>query len=183
MSIIPTPTQETYWVIPGRFLAGPNPMRMFGTRPSHFIEVLLNAGIDTFIDLTTEKEMAGDSYRAILELMPAHHKVLYHNLPITDHGLPTVEEMQAILSMINDCLVGGRNIYLHCYAGIGRTGTAVGCFLVEQGYAGAKALEQIQILRKGLGYIPMSSPETRQQKEFVVNWKASGIIKVAKEES
>ena len=36
------------------------------------------------------------------------------------------------------------NVYIHCRAGIGRTGLVAGCFLVEQGRDGDRALERTQ---------------------------------------
>lgn len=34
-------------------------------------------------------------------------------------------------------LAAGQTVYVHCYGGIGRTGTVVGCWLVRHGLSGA----------------------------------------------
>ena len=34
----------------------------------------------------------------------------------------------------------GRRVYVHCRAGIGRTGTVIGCYLAEQGLDGPAAV-------------------------------------------
>ena len=39
--------------------------------------------------------------------------------------------MREILDCLDDALRSGRKVYVHCRAGIGRTGTVVGCLLVE----------------------------------------------------
>ena len=54
--------------------------------------------------------------------------------PIPDHGVPRYpEHMAEIQAEIDAALKRGRRVYVHCRAGIGRTGTAVACHLIEQG--------------------------------------------------
>ena len=64
-----------------------------------------------------------------------------------------------------------RVIYLHCYGGKGRTGTVVGCFLVEQGFTGEEALEQIEALRGEKLMKDGPSPETDAQRAMVIDWR------------
>ena len=54
-------------------------------------------------------------------------------MPIEDLSVPTLADMERILGAIDDELAAGRAVYLHCWGGIGRTGTVVGCYLVRQG--------------------------------------------------
>ncbi len=118
----------------------------------------------------------GHTYLPILEQMKDRTDIRYFNLPIRDFGLPTHEVMRGIQDRIKLLLDQGSNIYLHCYGGIGRTGTVVGCYFVEQGMTGRQALEQINFLRKDFGRMFMPSPETRSQVEFVLNWKKPGQL-------
>ena len=37
----------------------------------------------------------------------------------------------------------GKNVYVYCWGGIGRTSTAVGCWLVRHGMTGDEALAEI----------------------------------------
>ena len=85
-----------------------------------------------------------------------------------------------ILDKIDDDLAAGHNIYVHCWGGVGRTGTVVGCWLVRHGYATKDdVLCVLSDLRlgdagrgpnAGLGKTRMS-PETVEQSEFVVGWE------------
>ncbi|MBA3532830.1 MAG: dual specificity protein phosphatase family protein [Ardenticatenales bacterium] len=65
----------------------------------------------------------------------------------------------------------GRVIYLHCLAGIGRTGTVLGCHFVRHGLSGEEALHLIVKRRWGNPYADMTSPETNAQRDFVRQWQ------------
>jgi len=166
------PILESYWVEPGRLLAGEYPGHYDGELARKRIDALIEAGFDTFIDLTKPDE-SSPYFRILLEQSKAYDiQVKHHRFPIGDFGLPTPEQMTSILNTIDRELQAGRKIYLHCWAGIGRTGTAVGCYLVRRGMSGEDALYQ---LAKWWKTVPKSqihtrSPETRDQADFVRNW-------------
>ena len=63
----------------------------------------------------------------------------------------------------------GDPVYVHCYGGIGRTGTVVGCWLIEQGAAGDDPIATIAELRANIRF-RRPSPETREQVAFVRGW-------------
>ncbi len=75
--------------------------------------------------------------------------------------------MVSILNTIDTAIHSGKKVYVHCFAGQGRTGTVVGCYLARHGITGKAALEKIKHLRNGLGG---DSPERDLQKNMVVNW-------------
>jgi protein-tyrosine phosphatase len=74
--------------------------------------------------------------------------------------------------MIDAELQAGKKIYLHCWGGIGRTGTTVGCYLVRGGKTGEDALRQLAEWWKSVpkSFYHQHSPETYEQMEFVRNW-------------
>ena len=152
-------------------MAGRNPLAMPGADDEKNIQAMLACGIDTFIDLTHKDEFGGVAYAPILEKVQSKKEYQYFNFPIVDFGLPTQTDMAIILQHIYRALQEDRNIYLHCYAGLGRTGTVVGCFLVERGLTGSEALSEIIRLRSGLDGGGQFSPQTDGQKQFVMNWK------------
>jgi hypothetical protein len=163
-----TPIPETYWVIPGQFLAGEYPIHGDIAESTRRIAAYLDAGIDTFIDLTEAGELI--PYESFLR---GHHAITYHRFPIGDYGLPTKEQMTTILDSIDDALAAGHKVYLHCWGGVGRTGTTVGCYLVRHRKTGDEALAQIA---KWWQDVPKSahfprSPETGAQVQFILDWK------------
>jgi protein-tyrosine phosphatase len=78
--------------------------------------------------------------------------------------------MIEILDIIDLALLEGKNIYLHCYAGMGRTGMTVGCYLARHGTPGDRALEMIQEFSKEIMGDQRLSPETQEQRRMVKEW-------------
>ena len=167
------PSPNSYWVTRDRFAAGEYPGAFESSEAATKIEHLLRAGIDHFIDLTEEREL--EPYAGILEEV-AHRLGLHvghERHPIVDGRVPTSpEQMVRILDAIDLALSEGKTVYVHCWGGVGRTGTAVGCWLVRHGSTGEQALHQINDRWQGMEKarrIP-SSPETHDQIEYVRNW-------------
>ena len=50
------PIANSYWVIPGKLLAGEYPSSLYDGLARQMIRVLLDCGIDYFLDLTEEGE-------------------------------------------------------------------------------------------------------------------------------
>lgn len=168
------PILESYWVLPGQLLAGEYPALYEEEATRKRMDALIESGFDTFIDLTKPDEML--PYLSILlEQASAYEAEVTHlRFPIGDFGLPTTEQMNSILNAIDECLQTGHKIYLHCWGGIGRTGTTVGCYLVRHGMTGAEALDQISAWWRDVPksrYHPYS-PETSAQMNFIRNWAA-----------
>ena len=172
MEDLTRPIPESYWVEPGRLLAGEYPAQFDSELTRNRIDALIEAGFNTFIDLTKPNETV--AYLRILldEAKLYGVEVKHQRFAIGDFGLPAPKLMSSILDTIDAELKAGRKIYLHCWGGIGRTGTTVGCYLVRRGKTGTEALRQLaewwQTVPKSL--IHARSPETREQVEFIRNW-------------
>ncbi len=166
------PLPESYWVEPGRFLAGEYPAAEGDFKTRKRLAMLLTAGLDTFIDLTTTAELPPYHSTLTEEALVLERAVTYRRFAIGDFGLPTREQMTRILDAIDSSLGVGHKVYLHCWGGIGRTGTTVGCYLVRHGMSGEEALRQLAEWWKG---VPKSaryphSPETFEQMNFILGW-------------
>ncbi len=173
MDTPPLPIPESYWVIPGRLLAGEYPGGFGEARVRLRMDAFLDAGITAFINLTEDDELP--SYEAILrdEAQAYGMDVRVRNFPIRDRDLPTREVMSATLDAIAAALDSGCNVYVHCWGGVGRTGLTVGCFLVRRGMTGDEALAQIAQWWED---VPMRasfprSPETDEQVQFIREWR------------
>ena len=164
--VLPLPYPNSYWVIPGKLLAGEHPGGTTREDTQKRLQLLLAAGINCFIDLTMPDELP--AYDIDLP-----HSADYMRKPIKDHGLPARREhMLDIQACIDHAMRSGQPIYVHCRAGIGRTGTVIGCFLVEQGLSGEEAVDELnrvwqQSLRSGDW---PHVPETEEQTKYVLDW-------------
>ncbi len=170
MSKLPIP--ESYWVEANRLLAGEYPGARDPETARRRMDAFLEAGVNTFINLTAEGELP--SYEEILReqakiygVEPAHLR-----FPIPDFGVPSSKIMTAILDAVDEALAGGRCVYFHCWAGVGRTGMVVGCYLVRHGTPNERALAEVNRLFKTRpqSLLQPRSPETDAQIEFVRNW-------------
>jgi len=167
------PIIESYWVQENRFLAGEYPGTYNPEATRRRIDSFLEAGIDTFIDLTQPNENV--PYEIILKEQAHAYSVnaQYQRFAIRDHRTSSQETMTHILNFMDESLENKRNIYIHCWGGIGRTGLAVACYLIRHGMKNQQALEHVNKLyktRPNNPYYPRS-PETQEQIDFVLNWR------------
>jgi len=143
---------------PGRVVAGRHPCAWGPENAWIEVRDLVNAGVTLFLDLTQDGEL--EPYASLVE-PPGR----YVNLPIRDFSVPTRDGLVAILDAIDVKLDGGGLVYVHCWAGCGRTGVVVASWLVRHGADPDGALRRIAELR-GPG-----CPQTLEQRAFVLDWE------------
>jgi polymorphic toxin system DSP-PTPase phosphatase-like protein len=160
------PIPGSYWVSPGRLLAGAYPAPGGEAEAREALRRLGEAGVTVVVDLTEEGEYGLPPYTAHLKGMRAARR------SIADFSAPSAEEMREILDLLDAELDAGGVVYIHCYGGRGRTGTVVGCHLVRQGQTGEEALATIARLRAEAG-CSGDSPETDEQRALVLGWERS----------
>ena len=168
------PTRNSYWMMPGRLAAGEYPGAPDPAQAAIDVRTLLEAGVDHFIDLTEESDGL-EPYARIAhdEARRLGKAVQWERHPIADMSVPrSPDEMVNILDAIDDALNSGRTVYVHCLGGVGRTGTAIGCWLVRHGLTGDEALAQIAEWWKRVEKASLhpDSPETPRQREYARAW-------------
>ena len=164
------PLPNTYWVLPGRLLAGEHPSGAEEAEARARLERLREAGIDCFVDLTEAGEQP--DYR---QLLPT--RTWYLRSAIVDTCVPNnVAQVQELLSRIRAGLALGRNIYVHCRAGIGRTGLVMGCYLAEQERDGKAAIKLLNRLWRQSARAKSwpKVPQTSEQADYIRHWPTLG---------
>ncbi len=169
----PHPIADSYWVAPGLLLAGEYPGAREEVEARIKLSTLLDVGVRQFIDLTEPGEYNLRPYWPLVQRLAAerHLEVAHSRLSIPDMGTPARSHMLVILDAIDAAMVAGRSVYVHCFGGIGRTGTVVGCYLVRHGADAETALAEIAGRRQGTPDGYRRSPETNEQRQFVLTWR------------
>jgi hypothetical protein len=164
------PLPNTYWVIAGRVLAGEYPGGDDDAETHARLSRLHRAGIHSFLDLTEDGEMP--PYR---HLLPKHTE--YLRSPIADVCVPyNVAQTHESLAAIRRALTRERGIYVHCRAGIGRTGLVIGCFLADEESNGKLALKILNRLWRQSERASSwpAVPQTAEQADYIRRWPKFG---------
>lgn len=173
------PAPSSYWVVQGLLLAGAYPGDSDPEKHLAKIQRLLDAGIRRFVNLMEEDETNWEGelfapYDDLVERLCAGADC--RRYPIRDVSVPTPSLMVDILDAIDESLAAGKPTYVHCWGGVGRTGTVIGCWLLRHGLADpSHVLETLARLRKqDRQRRHRMSPETPQQRRFVESWLETG---------
>jgi hypothetical protein len=171
--VLPRPHPNCYWLVPGRLLAGEHPGALTAVEVPARVEALLDAGIRRFIDLTEEGERPAPYASTLRERAEARGIRADHlRFAIRDLDVPAPPLMRTILDTIRDAMAAGEPVYVHCWAGVGRTGTVVGCLLRESGLTGDEALGVIARKWESMEKRTLHprSPEWPTQFAFIERW-------------
>ena len=161
--------------MPGLLLCGAYPGAHEPEEQRSKIQALVGAGVRTFINLMEENETnyAGEPFvpydGLAREFCP---DVSCDRYPIQDLSVPSRPEMELIQAAIDESLAAKRPVYVHCWGGVGRTGTVIGCWLLRHNHATpANVLDVLMDLRRqDQERRHRMSPETADQQRFVKGW-------------
>lgn len=84
-----------------------------------------------------------------------------------DLSAPTTQQMDELLSLTHSYIERGMAVVYHCFAGKGRTGTGLACYLLRyhgDSFDAATAMQHVRDLRPG-------SIETLSQEHFIRNYE------------
>jgi len=173
------PFPRSYWVVPHKLLAGSYPGSRDQSEALEKLEGLIRCGVGHVINLmeADEKDRSGEdfiTYEGTLTNLAKGIGVEVNckRHPIRDGEVPSTEMMIAILHDIDAAISQGRPVYVHCWGGVGRTGTVVGCYLARHGLAtGQDCLDRIRQLRRNDPTVHRSSPETEEQRQLLLSWQ------------
>jgi len=166
----PKPDPNTYWVVPGKLLAGEYPGALDSEEARKKLRRFLAAGVRHFIDLTEVDELR--PYAELL-MKVAGSRTTYERIPIRDVSVPEEPKTMAeIVAAIDRATAEGGITYVHCRGGVGRTGLAVACWLQERGQTPDEALADLADKWRSCAKSQRmpNSPETPEQVRWVKEW-------------
>jgi hypothetical protein len=172
------PFERSYWVEPGRLLAGFYPGDSDPVEADYKLRALLECGVSRVFNLmeTDETDHSGRRFAAYqnrLQRLAEHRNraVACVRFPIKDRCVPSPTTMRKILDALGAALAAGETVYVHCWGGRGRTGTVTGCYLRR--VLGLGGVETLARLRELTGHNPDAfwpAPEMEGQRSFVQQW-------------
>ena len=124
-------------------------------------------GINTVVSLL-ERDEVEELGLALEATLCARQGIEFISFPIPDRGVPASAPSAATLA---DLLVGelrvGKNVAIHCRAGIGRSSVVAACVMVGAGFAAASAFDQISAARG------VQVPDTDGQRAWMASFRAT----------
>jgi protein-tyrosine phosphatase len=131
-----------------------------GRRLADDLAVIREAGVRRVLCLVPDDEL--DHY-GVPELRAELQRagLVVHHLPIPDQRATSESDMAAAVRFIDDGVTAGETTLVHCVAGLGRSGTAVACWLRTRGLSADDALAEVRRARSP------RAVETRAQEDFV----------------
>ena len=168
-SDIKVPCRESYLLM-GAVYAGEYPGAKEENASKLKVAQLYRFGVRHFVDLTEEGELC--PYESLLPSDATHYR-----FPIKDVSVPTdVEAVHRLLHKIDEWEKTGGYVYIHCWGGVGRTGTIAACYLLHK-MALPDAAQALKMMQARFATMPKSkhkvSPET-QAHARPHSWLADG---------
>ena len=168
INFISKPLIQSYCVYGGGCLyAGEYPGDKNGQKAEEKIKHMLHFGVRHFVDLTEEGELKPYNH-----LLPKD--ATYTRFPIKDCGAPaSVGDVHRLLVHIRELQKMDGYTYLHCWGGVGRTGTIIACHFA-QNMENPQLEKVLEILRRHFADMPKSAcrrtPETQEQIDFIAKF-------------
>ncbi len=176
---ISVPLERCYWVVENLLLAGAYPGHPNSQEHTKRISGLWEAGMRTFINLMKEEETGHDGqpfvrYDDVLRELASKNsdRIAHLRFPVPHTKITTHDRMRSILDAIDLSLDKKTPVYVHCFGGMGRTGTVICCWLLRHGLASKEnVLSLLTTLRQAdLQRASWPAPENKTQRQFVLDW-------------
>lgn len=168
-------TPQHYTIEEGKLYGGEYPGAKSPATAEARLRTLITLGVRTFIDLTAPEDRMAP-YEGLLEELANETggPLRRISLPVPDMGIPMAATMREIMSAIRQSIEEAPAVYVHCWGGIGRTGTVIGCWLRECGLDGDAAQARVQHLYSSqmpkVTIFP-KSPQTAEQRNYLHCWE------------
>ena len=125
------------WLVPGKLAGAPHPELYGGL--SALAPILLQQGVGAIVTLSDQA------------LEPDPERLGFHYLFVQTPDFRPPPNLQEVLSFIEAQVEQARGVLVHCFAGIGRTGTILAAWQMQQDHS-LSAMQAVDSVRDQ--YIP-----------------------------
>jgi protein-tyrosine phosphatase len=147
--------------LPGRIFRSPMPFSVYDPRGNSLLQFKRENG--SLIVLLAEEEECMERTGRNLKALYLQEGFQVIHFPIPDFDVPSKEDLEEVVKKTVEHAQVGKNILIHCHAGLGRTGLFV-AYLARR-VLGLSSEEAIHWTRK---YIPHAL-ETDEQSQMVID--------------
>jgi len=147
--------------LPGRIFRSPMPFSVYDPRGDGLLQFKREKG--SLIVLLAGEEECVERTGKNLKSLYLHEGFEVIHLPIPDFNVPSREDLEKAVRKTVEHAQAGRNVVIHCHAGLGRTGLFV-AYLAKQ-VLGLSSAEAVRWTKK---YIP-NALDTDEQRERFLN--------------
>ena len=148
---------------PGNIYRSPMPYSRFDTEDvwTSFLE----NEVDLVVVLTEQQEYLVYAGKDLPAFYRSNGMDALH-IPVPDFGIPDdIESWQDGLEAVVSAAESGKNVVIHCLAGIGRTGTFLAC--LAKGVMDLDGMDAIRWVRESV----QGAMENSYQEDFVINYQ------------
>ena len=147
----------------GKIFRSAMPFCVYDEKQTLFAQFQRNR-ISVVLVLAGRKECLERTGIDLIDFYSEHGLQVLH-LPIPDFGFPRKAAAKRVLQKVIRLANDGHNVVIHCFAGVGRTGTMAACLAGEVfGDSGEEAIRRVRT------WIGDGSVETHEQKRFVIEY-------------